>query len=111
MAQGDFVYRGQLSTPPGLSVRRLEFASQSRPSQRLILDYWEQDKDGGIETAAKMGRLKHLPNRILKGLRQLAGTPPVVIIRAQVECDGMKACAKAENALSNISRNVQMGIR
>ena len=82
MAQGDFVYRGQLSTPPGLSVRRLEFASQSRPSQRLILDYWEQDKDGGIETAAKMGRLKHLPNRILKGLRQLAGTPPVVIIRA-----------------------------
>ena len=111
MAQGDFVYRGQLSTPPGLSVRRLEFASQSRPSQRLILDYWEQDKDGGIETAAKMGRLKHLPNRILKGLRQLAGTPPVVIIRAQVECDGRKACAKAENALSNISRNVQMGIR
>jgi hypothetical protein len=51
------------------------------------------------------------PNRILKGLRQLAGTPPVVIIRAQVECDGRKACAKAENALSNISRNVQMGIR
>ena len=111
MAQGDFVYKGQLSTPPGLSVRRLEFASQSRPSQRLILDYWEQDKDGGIETAAKMGRLKHLPNRILKGLRQLAGTPPVVIIRAQVECDGRKACAKAENALSNISRNVQLGIR
>lgn len=111
MAQGDFVYRGQLSTPPGLSVRRLEFASQSRPSQRLILDYWEQDKDGGIETAAKMGRLKHLPNRILKGLRQLSRTPPVVIIRAQVECDGKKACAKAENALSNISRNVQMGIR
>ena len=111
MAQGDFVYRGQLSTPPGLSVRRLEFASQSRPSHRLILDYWEQDKDGGIETAAKMGRLKHLPNRILKGLRQLNRTPPVVIIRAQVECDGRKACAKAENALSNISRNVQMGIR
>jgi hypothetical protein len=111
MAQGDFVYKGQLATPPGLSVRRLEFASQSRPSHRLILDYWEQDKDGGIETAAKMGRLKHLPNRILKGLRQLSGTPPVVIIRAQVECDGRKACVRAENALSNISRNVQMGIR
>jgi hypothetical protein len=111
MAQGDFVYKGQLATPPGLSVRRLEFASHSRPSHRLILDYWEQDKDGGIETAAKMGRLKHLPNRILKGLRQLSGTPPVVIIRAQVECDGRKACVRAENALSNISRNVQMGIR
>jgi hypothetical protein len=111
MAQGDFVYKGQLSTPPGLSVRRLEFASQRRPSHRLILDYWEQDKDGGIETAAKMGRLKHLPNRILKGLRQLNRTPPVVIIRAQVECDGRKACVRAENALSNISRNVQLGIR
>ena len=111
MAQGDYVYRGQLATPPGLNVRRLSFASQSRPSHRLILDYWEQDRDGGIETAAKMGRLKHLPNRILKGLRQLVGTPPVVIIRAQVECDGTKACARAENALSNISRNVQTGIR
>ena len=111
MAQGDFVYRGQLEVPPGLNVRRLEFASQSRPSHRLILDYWEQDRDGGIETAAKMGRLKHLPNRILKGLRQLIGMPPVVIIRAQVECDGSKACSRAENALSTISRNVQTGIR
>jgi hypothetical protein len=111
MAQGDFVYRGQLALPPKLTVRRLEFVSQSRPSHRLILDYWEQDKDGGIETAAKMGRLKHLPNRILKGLRQLTGMPPVVIIRAQVECDGRKACVRAENALSNISRNVQLGIR
>jgi hypothetical protein len=111
MAQGDFVYKGQLKAPPGLLVRRLEFASQSRPSHRLILDYWEQDRDGGIETAAKMGRLKHLPNRILKGLGQLNATPPVVIIRAQVECDGSKACARAENALSNISRNVQTGIR
>jgi hypothetical protein len=111
MAQGDFVYRGQLKTPPGLLVRRLEFVSQSRPSHRLILDYWEQDRDGGIETAAKMGRLKHLPNRILKGLGQIGATPPVVIIRAQVECDGVKACARAENALSVISRNVQTGIR
>ena len=111
MAQGDFVYKGQLKAPPGLLVRRLEFASQSRPSHRLILDYWEQDRDGGIETAAKMGRLKHLPNRILKGLGQLSATPPVVIIRAQVECDGVKACARAENALSVISRNVQTGIR
>jgi hypothetical protein len=111
MAQGDFVYKGQLKSPPGLLVRRLEFASQSRPSHRLILDYWEQDRDGGIETAAKMGRLKHLPNRILKGLGQLSATPPVVIIRAQVECDGVKACARAENALSVISRNVQTGIR
>ena len=111
MAQGDFVYKGQLKAPPGLLVRRLEFVSQSRPSHRLILDYWEQDRDGGIETAAKMGRLKHLPNRILKGLGQLSATPPVVIIRAQVECDGVKACARAENALSVISRNVQTGIR
>lgn len=111
MAQGDFVYGGQLATSPDLNVRRLSFASQSRSSHRLILDYWEQDRDGGIETAAKMGRLKHLPNRILKGLKQLSVTPPVVIIRAQVECDGAKACARAENALSVISRNVQKGIR
>lgn len=111
MAQGDFVYKGLLTPPPGLLVRRLEFASQSRPSHRLILDYWEQDRDGGIETAAKMGRLKHLPNMILKGLGQLSATPPVVIIRAQIECDGSKACARAENALSNISRNVQTVIR
>lgn len=111
MAQGDFVYKGLLKPTPGLLVRRLEFASQSRPSHRLILDYWEQDQNGGIETAAKMGRLKHLPNRIIKGLGQLSTTPPVVIIRAQVECDGKKACARAENALSVISRNVQTAIR
>lgn len=111
MAQGDFVYKGLLKPPSGLLVRRLEFASQSRPSHRLILDYWEQDQNGGIETAAKMGRLKHLPNRIIKGLGQLSTTPPVVIIRAQVECDGSKACARAENALSVISRNVQSAIR
>ena len=111
MAQGDFVYKGLFKPPPGLLVRRLEFASQSRPSHRLVLDYWEQDRDGGIGTAAKMGRLKHLPNRIIKGLGQLSTTPPVVIIRAQVECDGSKACARAENALSVISRNVQTAIR
>jgi len=111
MAQGDFTYVGQLDSKGRGKVRRMLFRSVTDTNRRIIMDYWEQEQSGHIETMSKMGRVRNLPSRILKGLRQVMGGSPTVIIRLHAPCTTDKACAAVQDKLDTFSENIQQNIK
>jgi hypothetical protein len=87
------------------------FRSTSAPQSRIIMDYWEQEQSGHIETMSKMGRVRNLPSRILKGVRQVMGGSPTVIVRLHAACTSDKACKAIEEKLDTFSGNIQQNLK
>ncbi len=111
MAEGDFTFAGQLQSKGSAKVRRMLFRSTATPQNRIIMDYWEQEQSGHIETMSKMGRVRNLPSRILKGVRQVMGGSPTVIVRLQATCTSDKACTAIEEKLDTFSGNIQQNLK
>ena len=111
MAQGDFTFAGQIPSKGNAKVRRMLFRSASAPQSRIIMDYWEQEQSGHIETMSKMGRVRNLPSRILKGVRQVMGGSPTVIVRLHAACTSDKACKAIEEKLDTFSGNIQQNLK
>lgn len=111
MAQGDFTYAGQLQTHGSAKVRRMLFRSAEAPQKRIIMDYWEQEQSGHIETMSKMGRVRNLPSRILKGIRQVMGGSPTVIIRLHSTCTTDKGCSAIQEQMDTFSENIQQNLK
>lgn len=111
MAQGDFTYAGQLPTKGSAKVRRMLFRSVASPERRIVMDYWEQEQSGHIETMSKMGRVRNLPSRILKGIRQVLGGSPTVIIRLHSTCSTDKACTAIQEQLDTFGENIQQNLK
>jgi hypothetical protein len=111
MAQGDFTYVGKLDSKGRGKVRRMLFRSVTDTNRRIIMDYWEQEQNGHIETMSKMGRVRNLPSRILKGIRQVMGGSPTVIIRLHAPCATDKACAAVQEKLDIFNENIQQNIK
>jgi len=111
MAQGDFTYAGQLPSKGTAKVRRMLFRSVTNPKRRIVMDYWEQEQSGHIETMSKMGRVRNLPSRILKGIRQVIGGSPTVIIRVHSACSSDKACIAIQDQLDTFGENIQQNLK
>jgi hypothetical protein len=111
MAQGDFTFAGQIPSKGNAKVRRMIFRSTSAPQSRIIMDYWEQEQSGHIETMSKMGRVRNLPSRILKGVRQVMGGSPTVIVRLHAACTSDNACKAIEEKLDTFSGNIQQNLK
>lgn len=111
LAQGDFTYAGQLPSKGNAKVRRMLFRSVADPKRRIIMDYWEQEQSGHIETMSKMGRVRNLPSRILKGLRQVMGGSPTVIVRLHSTCTTDSACTAVEEQMDTFSENIQQNLK
>ncbi len=111
MAQGDFTYVGQLPSKGSAKVRRMLFRSVASPERRIVMDYWEQEQSGHIETMSKMGRVRNLPSRILKGVRQVLGGSPTVIIRLHSTCSTDEACTAIQEQLDTFGENIQQNLK
>ncbi len=111
MAQGDFTYAGQLPTAGAAKVRRMLFRSVASPERRIVMDYWEQEQSGHIETMSKMGRVRNLPSRILKGIRQVMGGSPTVIVRLHSTCTTDEACKSIQEQLDTFGQNIQQNLK
>ncbi len=111
MAQGDFTYVGQLPTAGVAKVRRMLFRSVASPERRIVMDYWEQEQSGHIETMSKMGRVRNLPSRILKGIRQVMGGSPTVIVRLHSTCTTDEACKSIQEQLDTFGQNIQQNLK
>lgn len=111
MAQGDFTYAGQLPTAGAAKVRRMLFRSVTSPERRIVMDYWEQEQSGHIETMSKMGRVRNLPSRILKGIRQVMGGSPTVIVRLHSTCSTDEACKSIQEQLDTFGQNIQQNLK
>jgi hypothetical protein len=111
MAEGDFTFARQLQSKGSAKVRRMLFRSTATPQKRIIMDYWEQEQSGHIETMSKMGRVRNLPSRILKGIRQVMGGSPTVIVRLDSTCTSDEACKAVEEKLDTFSENIQQNLK
>ena len=111
VTQGDYQFTRIMPSRANGNVRRMLFTSVTKPKNRMIMDYWEQDKNGKIETNAKMGRIRNIPGRIIKGLKQLDAESATVINRLHTECQDDASLSTAEREMDQLSQNIQQHLK
>lgn len=111
VTQRDYQFTRIMPSRRNVQVRRMLFTSATNPKNRMIMDYWEQDKKGRIETNAKMGRIRNIPARIIKGLKQLEAESATVINRLHTECWNDASLSTAEREMDLLSQNIQQNLK